>query len=578
MKLDSHAQLSDRAAAERVRINMSWLLKLRRAAVLGQTLTILIANQVLGIDLPLVPLLGLVALGLIANVGLQLWFLLVSEHESDAIWLARGRSLLGSVLLFDLLLLTGLLYSTGGATNPFSVFYLVNMVLATVILSGTWLRVIYLTTVVSYVGLLMVSRPLAIDGVPVFHTSARSGVTSPSLSDWIAGGDLTLYAKGSAVAFVAVALFTAYFVRRLNQSLGERDAELALERQRRADNERLESLATLAAGAAHELATPLSTIAVVARELELDLERRASSRTELDGTSERVKNALAAHDRSDAHDPHAAHVPHAAIDANDGHDPDRARSDTTANASAHASDADAIEDARLIRDEVARCRRILDQMSLDAGAEVGEEMARVTARELFDGALDKLQGRERVRLLESDASTDSDATHSGSTKPASTKLASTVLGSTKHAHDATSDPLQRRLLVPRTALRRSLRALIKNALEASPPDSTVDVRVLASGGGVAFEVRDRGTGMDPEILGRAGDPFFTTKDPGRGMGLGLFLVRSLAERLDGNFVLDSAPDAGTIARLDLPASGLPIEHRPAGKRLGSAAGGAGDRD
>ncbi|WP_145184871.1 ATP-binding protein [Planctomycetes bacterium Pla163] len=525
MKLDSHAQLSDRAAAERVRINMSWLLKLRRAAVLGQTLTILVANQVLGIDLPLVPLLGLVALGLIANVGLQLWFLLVSEHESDAIWLARGRSLLGSVLLFDLLLLTGLLYSTGGATNPFSVFYLVNLVLATVILSGTWLRVIYLTTVVSYIGLLVISQPLAIDGVPLLHTSARTGLASPSLADWIEGGDMTLYAKGSAVAFVTVALFTAYFVRRLNQSLGERDAELALERQRRSDNERLDSLATLAAGAAHELASPLSTIAVVARELELDLERRAQG------------GALAA----------------------------------TASTAPSDDHSDAIEDARLIRDEVARCRRILDQMSLDAGAEVGEEMARVTPRELFDGALDTLKGRERVRLLQPEA-------RAGGAASAPAKHAGFKSVGAKQTHDAATDPLERVLLVPRTALRRSLRALIKNALEASPPDAPVDVRIVASGGGVAFEVRDRGTGMDPEILGRAGDPFFTTKDPGRGMGLGLFLVRSLAERLDGNFVLDSAPDAGTTARLDLPASGVPIESRPSGKRPGSAAGGPGDRD
>jgi two-component system, sensor histidine kinase RegB len=550
VRLDSHAQLSDRAAAERIRINMSWLLKLRRAAVLGQTLTILVANQVLGIDLPLVPLLGLVALGLIANVGLQLWFLLVSEHESDAIWLARGRSLLGSVLLFDLLLLTGLLYSTGGATNPFSVFYLVNLVLATVILSGTWLRVIYLTTVVSYVGLLVISRPLAIDGVPILHTSARTGLASPSLADWIAGGDMTLYAKGSAVAFVAVALFTAYFVRRLNQSLGERDAELALERQRRSDNERLDSLATLAAGAAHELASPLSTIAVVARELELDLERRAHGRA----------RAAASEDPSGV----------ASLDAN-------TRDDHTPPIGAVPdSHSDAIEDARLIRDEVARCRRILDQMSLDAGAEVGEEMARVTPRQLFDGALDKLKGRERVRLLDSDA--DAGAPASTLAKHTAIRTGSAKQLAAKQALDAASDPLERPLLVPRTALRRSLRALIKNALEASPPDAPVDVRVVASGGGVAFEVRDRGTGMDPETLGRAGDPFFTTKDPGRGMGLGLFLVRSLAERLDGNFVLDSSPDAGTTARLDLPASGVPIENRPTGKRPGSTAGGPGDRD
>lgn len=491
MKLDSHAQLTDRAAAERVRINMSWLLKLRRAAVLGQTVTILVADQWLGIDLQLLPLLGLVALGLIANVGLQMWFFLVAEHESDAVWLKRGRSLLGSILLFDLLLLIGLLHSTGGVTNPFSVFFFVNLVLATVILSGAWLRVIYITAVVGYLALTVDSRPLTIDGVPLLHNGDGFGA---SIGDWLAGGDLTLYAKGSACAFVAVALFTAYFVRRLNQALGERDEQLVLERQRRSDNERLESLATLAAGAAHELASPLSTIAVIARELERDLEQQGGA-----GTDAKAAGGVA---------------------GTDGASPAR----NAESRAAPTPNAGAVEDARLIRDEVARCRRILDQMSLDAGAEVGEEMARVTARELVDRAIDKLVGRDRIAVEE--------------------------LG----------DAGTRLLLVPRTALRRSVRALVKNALEASPDTTTVDVVIEPSGGaGVAFVVRDRGTGMDPETLQRAGDPFFTTKDPGRGMGLGLFLVRSLAERLDGNFVLESAPDAGVLARLDLPRCGASPE-------------------
>jgi two-component system sensor histidine kinase RegB len=446
LKLDPHAQLSERAAAARVRINMSWLLALRRAAVVGQTVTIVFANMWLGVELELLPLLAIVALGLVANVGLQVWFFLAADYEGDALWLRRGRALLGSVLILDLVLLTGLLYYTGGVTNPFSVFYLVNLVLATVILSGHWLRVVFAVAIVGYGLLVLDSRPLAMSGVP----RLRLGEPSLLSLDW-----LSLYAQGAIVAFVAVAAITAYFVRRVNFELAQRDAELALERQRRADSQRLEALATLAAGAAHELASPLSTIAVVARELEREL----------------------------------------------------------AGASPEAS-----ADTRLIRDEVGRCRRILDQMSLDAGAEVGEEMVHCTPRELLDEAIGKLTGAERVDV-------------------------------------APSSALERPLRVPRTALRRSLRALVKNALEASPPGARVAVRVSEAGRGVAFEVEDRGSGMDATTLRRAGDPFFTTKDPGRGMGLGLFLVRTLAERLDGHFVLESSPDVGTVARLDLPHCG-----------------------
>ena len=70
---------------------------------------------------------------------------------------------------------------------------------------------------------------------------------------------------------------------------------------------------------------------------------------------------------------------------------------------------------------------------------------------------------------------------------------------------------------------------------------------------LAVEVRDRGHGMPPEVLERVGEPFFTTKPPGRGMGLGLFLTRSVVERLGGSLVIDSTPPDGTRARVVVPA-------------------------
>jgi two-component system sensor histidine kinase RegB len=67
-------------------------------------------------------------------------------------------------------------------------------------------------------------------------------------------------------------------------------------------------------------------------------------------------------------------------------------------------------------------------------------------------------------------------------------------------------------------------------------------------------VLDRGAGMDPDVLSRAGEPFFTTKGPGEGMGLGLFLTRALAEQLGGELAITSTPAAGTEARIDLPVA------------------------
>jgi two-component system sensor histidine kinase RegB len=65
-------------------------------------------------------------------------------------------------------------------------------------------------------------------------------------------------------------------------------------------------------------------------------------------------------------------------------------------------------------------------------------------------------------------------------------------------------------------------------------------------------VRDEGPGMNAHQLHRAQDPFFTTKEPGQGMGLGLFLTRSVVDRLGGALHLESRPGAGTTVRVRLP--------------------------
>ena len=78
--------------------------------------------------------------------------------------------------------------------------------------------------------------------------------------------------------------------------------------------------------------------------------------------------------------------------------------------------------------------------------------------------------------------------------------------------------------------------LVDNALEASPDDVPVRLSILSRDGHIIFEVRDQGSGMPPEVVRRAGEPFFTTKPPGEGMGLGLFLVRLVVEKLGGSCV------------------------------------------
>jgi len=254
------------------------------------------------------------------------------------------------------------------------------------------------------------------------------------------------------LAGTVVAELVAYFVGRASIALQQREDALEQMRARAARSERLVSLTTLAAGAAHELSTPLGTIAVAARELE-----------------------------------HALVLGHA--------------------------DADLTDDARLIRGEVDRCQAILDQMSGRAGGSMADEPESVPVADLFDEVRMALTSDRANRLV---------------------------------VHSALGPPS---LVVPRAALRQTLLSLIGNAFDAST-DTPVVVDVTEAGDGVRVTVADSGPGLTPEAAARAGEPFYTTKEPGRGLGLGLFLARVFAERLGGTLKLESGN--GTTAILELP--------------------------
>jgi len=88
---------------------------------------------------------------------------------------------------------------------------------------------------------------------------------------------MNLHLQGMWVAFGVAAAFIVYFLLRVRRALAQRDDELARSRLVAARQERLASLATLAAGAAHELLTPLSTIAVIAGDLQRDLAQPGAS-------------------------------------------------------------------------------------------------------------------------------------------------------------------------------------------------------------------------------------------------------------------------------------------------------------
>jgi two-component system sensor histidine kinase RegB len=95
--------------------------------------------------------------------------------------------------------------------------------------------------------------------------------------------------------------------------------------------------------------------------------------------------------------------------------------------------------------------------------------------------------------------------------------------------------------------------VLRNALQASPQDKLTRLEAApVSDDRVRIVTIDQGRGMSPDELARAGEPFFTTKPPGAGTGLGLFVTRSAVEQLGGTLELNSDRERGTIATILLP--------------------------
>ena len=78
------------------------------------------------------------------------------------------------------------------------------------------------------------------------------------------------------------------------------------------------------------------------------------------------------------------------------------------------------------------------------------------------------------------------------------------------------------------------------------------VRAAHADGTLTIGIEDDGHGMSPEVLARVDEPFFTTKPPGHGFGLGVFLARSVVEQLGGALDISSVEEVGTTVTLRLP--------------------------
>jgi two-component system sensor histidine kinase RegB len=408
-------------------LGLHWLIRLRWIAVHVQILICLVAMGYLGILLPIPILSACIGFTAVSN-ALLLWH--VRRSGGGETWL------MPLVLAADIVALTIMLYFAGGAHNPFTMFYLLHMTMAIILLPnwGAWAAVLLCTAGFGC----------------LFHSDhelvSRCGGTCCN--------DMTAHLKGMAVGMFLTGCGIAYFASRLTAALRASRRMTALAQ---ADGERARrtiEVATLAAGIAHELATPLGTIAVVSQDLE-------SVATECCAT-----RGCAA-------------------------------------------------DARVIRQEVERCRLIIEKLGMAGRAEheAGKPLDWDNLGDLLSGYLaEPVRERLEVRLR----------------------------------------PSTRRPVLPLSRLFQCLSILIKNAVEAAPAGTQVILDAEITANHCIFRVSDRGPGFPPGCEARIGEPMVTTKSKTGGLGLGLYLVKAFVNECGGNLRVESGPERETVVVMQVP--------------------------
>ncbi len=101
-------------------------------------------------------------------------------------------------------------------------------------------------------------------------------------------------------------------------------------------------------------------------------------------------------------------------------------------------------------------------------------------------------------------------------------------------------------------IRQVLINLLNNAMHATEQGGHITVRILRSDAGVCIDIVDSGTGIPKENLDRIFEPFFSTKAPGKGTGLGLFVSRDIVEKAGGELTVESRLGEGSCFRIRLP--------------------------
>ena len=420
--------LPSQSPAEFHRLRLNTLIRLRWLALAGQSAAVLVVAFWLGFPLPIIPCFALIA----CSVGLNL--LLTFRFPATQL-LAPNAAL--ALLTFDALQLAGLLYMTGGLTNPFSLLMTVP-----VVISATSLPL----------------RLTALLGLLVIAATTLLAFTHLPLP-WFPGTRLAMppiYIAGMWMALVSAILFTGVYAYRVAEEArllanALSATELVLQRE-----QHLSALDGLAAAAAHELGTPLATIALVVKEME------------------------------------------------------RAR----------GNDVRMREDLALLKTQTDRCREILKRLT-NLSSESESHLARLP----FTSLVEEVVAPHREFGIEIMMSPGP------------------RIG---------PEPVARR----NPGVLYGLGNLIENAVDFAR--ETVTIESMWDEENVYLSVTDDGPGFPAEILDRIGEPYMTRRGTadagGGGLGLGLFIAKTLLERSGAtiSFSNASAPGKGAMVKVVWP--------------------------
>ena len=424
--MSDHASFDSRHSQRQVRLET--ILRLRWLAVLGQLAAVFIVVQGLEFDLPVVPCVIIISLSAILNLGLQIAFDPMRRLEP---------AYAAALLALNIVELAGLLYLTGGLENPFSFLFLAPVLISATALPARLTVSLSLLAVACASALFFFHLPLPWDSVEplVLPPVYLVGVW---LSIVVAIGVTSLYA-----------FQVTEEARKLSDALAA--TELVLTRE-----QHLTQLDGLAAAAAHELGTPLSTIVLISRELQQTLQDNSQ----------------------------------------------------------------VAGDIKVLREQAQRCRDIL---------------AKITQLSSSGAPFDNMN---LSTLIEEAVAPHRDF-------GVDIKIRIAITGS--------KEPVG----VRNPAILYGVGNILENAVDFAR--SAVEVNAWWNNDTVEIVISDDGPGFAPDILKRIGEPYLSRRPiseetPNRGLGLGVFIARTLLERTGAKvtFTNRAFPDHGAVIQTSWP--------------------------